>query len=198
MASAGEGLRKNVGVAVGGAVGFSERFGSSAAGGNQQESGTERRRVNDGVVLVPGPTLGIRSFDDPYRRAPGHLRLLDESTREERYPLPVGRKERLPGAVGTGHRAGLKRIEIAQVELRFAGALLGGVGDGAAVARDGGIADDFLPRRKRDGQAGLSFRVFPELGRAIRRNPQPQRHRSQLQSPMYLVCRLLLEKKRRL
>src|ERR1039457_1339918 len=150
MASAGEGLRKNVGVAVGGAVGFSERFGSSAAGGNQQESGTERRRVNDGVVLVPGPPLGIRSFDYPYRRAPGHLRLLDESTREERYPLPVGRKERLPGAVGTGHRAALKRIEIAQVELRFAGAMLGGVGDGAAVARDGSL------------RRGRALRSYPE------------------------------------
>src|ERR1039457_4621505 len=60
-----------------------------------------------------------------------------------------------------------------------ASVIAAGVGDGAAVARDGGIADDFLPRRKRDGQAGLSFLGVRELRCAIRRNPQPQRHRRQ-------------------
>src|SRR5437762_9895821 len=53
---------------------------------------------------------------------------------------------------------------------------------------------------------GADFRKGTELGRYPPQNPQPiqfpfgnrsEEHTSELQSPMYLVCRLLLEKKKK-
>src|SRR5437762_9001712 len=48
------------------------------------------------------------------------------------------------------------------------------------VRRDAGAAD---------GETGI---------RALRRRPRSEEHTSELQSPMYLVCRLLLEKKKKI
>src|SRR5256885_12295191 len=52
-------------------------------------------------------------------------------------------------------------------------------------------AADYLARKIREGGAG-------EWGRAIMpRHPRSEEHTSELQSPCNLVCRLLLEKKKR-
>src|SRR5437764_6014757 len=49
-----------------------------------------------------------------------------------------------------------------------------------------------------------TYRNFPERSKAIRKGwvpvpitPRSEEHTSELQSPMYLVCRLLLEKKKK-
>src|SRR5437762_6151594 len=56
-------------------------------------------------------------------------------------------------------------------------------------------------RRPDRGAAGTSRRMAARLGRARRGprtvgGPRSEEHTSELQSPMYLVCRLLLEKKK--
>src|SRR5437879_9723116 len=44
---------------------------------------------------------------------------------------------------------------------------------------------------------GVHLSLIPELGKAcIYREGRSEEHTSELQSPMYLVCRLLLEKKK--
>src|SRR5436189_4123307 len=53
-------------------------------------------------------------------------------------------------------------------------------------------AETYLPRRTSGARPGL--RRGPENGRRATRSEE---HTSELQSPMYLVCRLLLEKKKK-
>src|SRR5437764_8000985 len=54
-------------------------------------------------------------------------------------------------------------------------------------------------RRRRPtavGGAGSAERAPGRLPRMVPANPRSEEHTSELQSPMYLVCRLLLEKKK--
>ena len=99
-----------MGVAIGCAVRLRDGLGRSAAGRNLQESGAERRRVADCVVLSPRATEGIGDFDDADRCAAGDLDLLKLALREERHPFAIRRKERLPGPLRAGHGARLERI----------------------------------------------------------------------------------------
>ena len=77
------------------AVGFGQRCGRSAAGGNPPESGIERRRIDDRVVLVPRSAQGIGCFGQPYWGTARDLCFLKLSLRKKRYPFPIGREEGL-------------------------------------------------------------------------------------------------------
>src|SRR5437879_6829106 len=69
--------------------------------------------------------------------------------------------------------------------------------DNVAVEPDG--KDIFLPVElgNRNGvESAELFVLLTEEGRARARNRRSEEHTSELQSPMYLVCRLLLEKKK--
>jgi len=73
-----------VGVALGRSVGLGERFRSASGGRNPQETGAERRGVNDRVVVVPRSAEGVGGIGDADRSASSDLCLLQLSTREER------------------------------------------------------------------------------------------------------------------
>src|SRR3712207_7417200 len=63
---------------------------------------------------------------------------------------------------------------------------------------DRGREDEVSPRAGRTGAAGrASHHGEPRLRGAVRRDPRSEEHTSELQSRQYIVCRLLLEKKKR-
>src|SRR5437763_6560199 len=55
----------------------------------------------------------------------------------------------------------------------------------------------FSTPRKRDCRASSPTRAFPSHITKARPKLRSEEHTSELQSPMYLVCRLLLEKKKK-
>src|SRR3989454_1672673 len=59
----------------------------------------------------------------------------------------------------------------------------------------GGAAGGFTPGRA--GRPGLPFPGLPPRAQAFRRSSRSEEHTSELQSPCNLVCRLLLEKKKK-
>src|SRR5690348_17989085 len=73
--------------------------------------------------------------------------------------------------------------------------LCGAVAEAEAAAQDVGGPAVELPQRKLE-RAGLLGADGDLLGRGVRRVDRSEEHTSELQSPVHLVCRLLLEKKK--
>src|SRR5690348_17600564 len=61
--------------------------------------------------------------------------------------------------------------------------------------RDARRPEEALPRVRRAGVRAGRVRLVPGLERHDRRRRRSEEHTSELQSPVHLVCRLLLEKK---
>src|SRR5690348_17553718 len=67
--------------------------------------------------------------------------------------------------------------------------------DGAAVGVSSRARGNGCARRGRAARSEVQFDLQPTSGRQSFADPRSEEHTSELQSPVHLVCRLLLEKK---